>query len=444
MAEKREYENDRNDRKFDGKKLLILGSNVGAEDIVRYARENGAYTIVTDYFSTEKSSAKRLADEELFISTADTEELEEIIKTRQINGVLAGISEFNLKQAAYLAERCGLPFYCTKEQWDSIESKEKFRALCIQYKVPCPQIYYSGREMPDEILSLVSYPVVLKPVDANASRGVHICKNTEEVRKNWNDAKNHSCTGTILLEEFVEGKEFTAHYTISNGKVSFSCIDNRYPVCVNKHGDAEVTTVPIARIYPSLFLEKYSEVVNPQMIQLCESLNMKDGILFIQGFYDQQSSRFSIFEAGLRCAGEAPYRFLERINGINCMNVLVDHALLGESSLNLSKDDPALKGKCCGVVSFVTKGGVVGKIIGLEEAVKATSSVIDYESRYPEGSTTPDGNTLRQLMIRFVMICENREQMARDIRYLNDHIQVLNDMGEDMVLRFQPEELFKV
>lgn len=33
---------------FDGKKLLLLGSNVGTLDIIRYAKENGAYAIVAD------------------------------------------------------------------------------------------------------------------------------------------------------------------------------------------------------------------------------------------------------------------------------------------------------------------------------------------------------------------------------------------------------------
>ena len=36
-------------KKFEGKKLLLLGSNVGTLDLIRYAKEHGAITIVADY-----------------------------------------------------------------------------------------------------------------------------------------------------------------------------------------------------------------------------------------------------------------------------------------------------------------------------------------------------------------------------------------------------------
>ena len=81
---------------FNGKTLLVLGSNVGSVEIVHYARAHGAHTIVADYFEPEKSAAKLVADEHALISTADVPQLEQLIKARHIDGVLAGISEFNL------------------------------------------------------------------------------------------------------------------------------------------------------------------------------------------------------------------------------------------------------------------------------------------------------------------------------------------------------------
>ena len=55
--------------KFANKTLLVLGSNVMATEIVEYARHNGAYVIVADYYPVEKSAAKRVADEAINIST---------------------------------------------------------------------------------------------------------------------------------------------------------------------------------------------------------------------------------------------------------------------------------------------------------------------------------------------------------------------------------------
>lgn len=424
---------------FQNKTLLVLGANVGAEEIVRYAKDNGAYTIVADYYPPERSKVKQLADESALISTADIESLGKLIEESHVDGVLAGISEFNLLKAMELSNKYNLPFYCNREQWDKVENKELFRKLCEENGVPCPRTYYTGERLTEATLENIRYPAVIKPVDASASAGVHICMSQEELLDAEQDAVSHSSCGRIIVEEFVKGNEFTAHYTISNGTATLSCIDNRYPVAVH---EGNVTTIPAARVFPSHFIDAYISEVNEQMVRLCQSLGIQDAVLFVQGICDKVDG-FHIFEAGLRPAGEAPNRFLERVNGVNFMHVLVEHALLGRSvSFIPEHEDPYIKGKCCGVVSFVSKGGEVGAIDGLEQAVADTPSVIAYENRYPVGAETPDGNTLRQLMIRFVMVCDSRKQMAEDIEYLNKHITVLNDKGENMVVKMEPERLF--
>lgn len=424
--------------KFSGKTFLMLGSNVGAVEMLRYAKENGAYTIAADYYPPERSAAKREADEAVMISTADEEALAQLIEQRHVDGVLAGISEFNLLKAMGLSKRFSLPFYCNMEQWNKIEHKQEFRRLCNENKVPCPKTYFVGSDLNSADFSSFRYPLVLKPVDASTSKGVFICADETELKEHWQNALGCSETGLIILEEFIKGNEFTAHYTICNGKASLSCVDNRYPVAVHA---GNVTTIPGARIYPSTYIDGYIEKVDPYMLALCKDLGIENGVLFVQGIHDPAAGDFRIFEAGLRSAGEAPNRFIEKINGINYFHLLVDCVLLGKGTIDISKDDPYMGGKCCGIVSFVAKHGIVGKIEGLEEAIAATPSVVGYENRYPVGSETPDTDTLRQLMIRFVMICDSREQMCRDVRYLNEHIRVLDDHGEDMVIRMDPERI---
>lgn len=427
--------------KYTGKKLLMLGSNVGSVDIVEYAKRNGAYTIVADYYSAEYSMAKKVADEHVLISTGDIEGLSKVIEQYNIDAVLAGISEFNLLNAQKLAEKYNLPFYFNRRQWDLIEKKNEFRNLCEKYAVPCPKTYFIGNHIEEQQWKEIKYPAVIKPVDASTSAGVHICFSENEMRLVEEDSFSKSVSKTIIVEEFVSGGEFTAHYLIANGKATLSCIDNRYPVSVH---EGNVTTIPAARIYPCIYIDEYIKQVNPFMISLCESLEMVNGILFVQGMYDENKNQFNIFEAGLRSAGEAPYRFIEKINGINALQVLVDHAFGISTDIKQENENPYMNGKCCGIVSFVARGGKVGKISGLEQAVEDTQSVITYESRYPVGSETPDGDTLRQLMIRFVMICENREQMVRDVGYLNSHITVLNEQGENMVIKIEPEKLYQI
>ena len=295
-----------------------------------------------------------------------------------------------------------------------------------------------GGKLSDLDWNGIEFPAVIKPVDSSASQGVHLCYNLQDMKNCEDDAIESSDSKTIMIEEMVKGEEFTAHYTIKNGNIALSCIDNRYPVALH---DGNVTTIPIARIYPSKFIDEYIQQVDGSMKSLIESLGLNNAVLFIQGMYDTELNKFYIFESSMRCAGEAPYRIIEKINGINFMHMLVDNALSVQTDYNQSKEDPYFKGKIAGTVSFATVGGTVGSIIGLEEAVSKLDSIVDYECRYPVGRETPNGDTLRQLMIRFVMICDNKDQMKKDIKYLNDNITVLNDKGENMVVRFDPDFL---
>lgn len=426
-------------RKFEGKRLLLLGSNVGTLDIIEYAKKNGAYTIVADNRSVERSIGKQFADESLLISTADTEGLKLYVLENHIDGVLAGVSEFNLLKAMTLCEHFSLPFYCTRQQWDLVENKESFRKLCQDFGVPCPVTFFSGDCPSEQLMSSIPFPVVVKPVDSCASMGVSICRNLDELRKSVPYAREKSGIGRIIIEEFFEGEEFSAHYSVINGEISLSCVDNRIPIALH---EGCVTTVPLARIYPSDFINEYVSQVNEHILMMVKSLGLHTGVLFVQGIYNRSSNCFSIFEAGLRCAGEAPYRFLKKVNGVSFMDHLVDYALSCPSP-EMSKDDPYLKGKHCCVTSFVSKGGEIGKIVEYEETVSRISSLVDAECRYHPGDIVPNGDTLRQIVLRFVLVCDSIEEMVADVKEINRSIQVLGVDGEDMCFRFEADRYIK-
>ena len=92
------------------KKLLVLaGKPIGSCEIVNYAKEQGAYVIVTDYLPKEMSAAKRLADECWDVSTADTETLVRLVKEHHVDGIYTGVHEFNIRKMIEVCTEAG-PF----------------------------------------------------------------------------------------------------------------------------------------------------------------------------------------------------------------------------------------------------------------------------------------------------------------------------------------------
>ncbi len=418
----------------------MLGSNAMSCELVEYAKQNGARVTVTDYLPIEQSPAKELADEALFISTADTEALVDYCRRAGIDGVFAGISEFNLIQAQKLSKALGLRFYFDEDQWDRIERKDRFKALCRDYGVQTPKEWFSGTEAEFERFdkSSLRYPLVVKPVDASASQGVTICETREVLARATSEAFAFSASRRIILEEFVQGHEFTAHYSICRGKATLACVDNRYPVALHQ---GSVTTIPIVRAYPALFQGNFVEKMDQSLNALCEGIGLDKAIIFFQGIYDDRNDEFYIFEAGLRSAGEAPCRFLERITGQNHFYMLLDHILLGDSDYALSREKPDLGGQCCAVVSFASTGGVVAEICGLE-TVRGFPEVIQIENRYPVGSTVPKGDTLRQIMLRFVIMTESRGALSRVIERINATVHATDTQGNEMLIGMEPGRVY--
>ncbi len=418
----------------DDKKLLVLGSNVGAVEIVQYAKSRGIYTIVADYLPPEKSPAKIVADEHVLISTADIESLSELIESKRINGIFAGISEFNLLRAQELCEKHGLPFYCSFQQWEIVENKAQFRKLCVNCGVPTPKTYFTGSAIKAKV-NEVCYPCVVKPVDASSSQGVSICNNKEQLLIAIDKAKNVSSSGDIIIEDFFDGDEFTAHYLIDKGIGKLICVDNRYPAELHKGA----ATIPIARIYPSSFLDDYITQVNKSMLNVCKSIGCKNAVIFVQGIYNHANNRFAIFEGGLRCAGEAAYRITDCIYNYNFLYYLVDKAVSdSDSNQNLANVSPYLNGKKAAIVSFASKGGLLHKIEGLDSIKELVPSIINIECRYPLGSVIPSGDTLRQILLRFTLVCNSMEQLRADIKSVNENIRVFDNKGENICVSFDP------
>lgn len=84
----------------------------------------------------------------------------------------------------------------------------------------------------------------------------------------------------------------------------------------------------------------------------------------------------------------------------------------------------------------------MARIDGIEAVREKIPEVIRIESRYPVGSTVPNGDTLRQIMIRFVIISDDREKLASIIRSINSNIHAIDQNGNEMLVGMEPERLY--
>ena len=413
-------------KKFAGKKLLLLGTNAGTCDMVNYARSQGAYVIVTDNLPPEKSTAKQIADEAWPVSTADADTLERLAIQHKINGIFAGVSEFNLEKAMTLCERLGLPFYCNRKQWEIFFNKQRFKQYCRDNGVPVAKEYIIRSDYSSEDLQQIQYPVIVKPVDSSSGIGVSICNDEKALLTAYSRSISLSKTNKAIIEQLVVGDEFTAAYTIKDCHFSLSYTTDR---CTNLPG--ETSPLPVANILPSKYTDQYIREVNPLVIKMFKGIGLANGVIFVQAIVNNDG--FHIFEANYRAGGFLIYRFTSRINRINYMEMLVNYALIGKmGGYDLGLDNPKFN-KCCCNLNLISKGGIVGKILGLEDISKK-KNLIAIDKIYDVGDYIEKSGTLRQIHLRFYLIEETPLELKNSVKEIQDTVKVLDDKGQDMLL----------
>ena len=416
-----------------GKRLLITGGTNFADDIRNYAQRNGIILIAAG--NIPDTPLKRIADEQYDVDTTDLPAMLKLSEKTRIDGIFAGGSEPNIITAIRLTERLGLPYYCDMAQSNALMNKANFKALCRRFEIPITREYnirsVSDLSNPD---IQVDYPIVVKPVDSCGSKGVAFCLSRWELEKAMEDAVRFSESGRVIVEEYTEGDEISAVYTICNGDITLSCIKEKHPVAEQ----TGLRNMPSVYFYPSRHLERYIQEINDKVIRMLKSLRLRYGALFLQAFVNPEG--IYMFEAGFRPGGTNDFRYTDRMNGVNHIHMLIEQALTGKVDDNPnSRDNPRFKSVCCSF-TMCAKGGKVGEIIGLDQI--NDSHIETVEQFYHKGDVIPYGTTLAQRMLRFFIMGESPGTVASVIDSIQNKIRVNDENGESILYgRFDTSRL---
>lgn len=193
------------------KKLLILGAGIIQVPIIKKAKESGYYTIVADY--DPKAPGFKYADKASTVSTIDKEAVLALAKEEQIDGILT-TSDYPVNVVAYVGKKLGLPAM-SQDVAEICTNKYLQRTLFLDNNIKTPFFKLCGENQ--NLDEFKEFPYIIKPSDSSASRGVRMVSNTEELRNAFNDALSYSRTKQVLIESFIEGREFSVETLTQDG-----------------------------------------------------------------------------------------------------------------------------------------------------------------------------------------------------------------------------------
>lgn len=247
--------------------LAIIGAGEGALPIIKAAKEMGV-TLVA--YGRKDSLAKEKVDIFVEENNFDIKFITSSCIELHVNGVMAS-SELSTEVAALVAHEAGL---LGNDVENGFGGKNKFFmrtkvASLSSVKQPLFQLYHDGAE--------VSFPVVVKSVDACGKRGVSIAYNEEDLATAVREARTNSSDCTALVEEFLKGGQEYSIECLSFGKGNHQVVQY-----TEKESAGPPHFVEIGHHQPALLSDKMKKRIDKATWDILEVLGLNCGMAHLE------------------------------------------------------------------------------------------------------------------------------------------------------------------
>lgn len=409
-----------------GKKLLILAGADVHTKVVEAAKAFGVHTIVTDYLSPEDAPAKKAADEYWMLNIMDTESIAARCRKEHIDGVLAFC--IDPAQIPYLCvcEKLGVPCYGTREQFEILTNKRKFKDYCVQHGVEVIPEYTIDDVYNDRVV----YPILVKPTDSRGSRGQTICYERSQVEAAINIARTESHDGGYLIERYMQGcQDMSFAYVVINNEPYLLKLGDRYVGNVEDGLDRQ----QIATVLPSRNAAEYIQKVEPSVKKMIQALGFQFGAVFLQGFYE--NGHVYMYDPGLRFPGSDFDIVIRDTTGYDNMATFVRFALTGDTDCQVGNPVDAwrLNGNICLILSIAVREGKICTFSGID-CIAADPHVVSVSQRYHCGDYIKATGDIGQRVAEFVACLPNRDAVKCFVDSVYKKIQILDENGENMIV----------
>lgn len=195
------------------KKIAILGANEPLRPFYKRTKELGYE--VFGFAWEEGAVCKEYCDKFFPISYKEKDKILEICRELEIDGITSFTLEPAVPIVIYIAQKLSLvgnSFHCLR----FIEDKYSMRTRLKEWGVPVPAFHLITNVTQLDSLEC-EFPLIVKPVDNAGSRGVTKVENRDELVIAYHRAVAYSKKEEVLVEQYIEGREFSVEYISHNG-----------------------------------------------------------------------------------------------------------------------------------------------------------------------------------------------------------------------------------
>lgn len=194
-------------------KIAVIGANYQYLSFYMQAKALG-YEIYSFARAKDDNPCWEIADHHYDLAFNDKEKILDVCKKEGVRGVTSFLLESALPCVYFVAEGLGSP--CNSRECQAITAnkytmREQMRKCGIS--IPAYQAITSKNESIG-----IPFPIIVKPADNGGSRGVTLVRNQDELKRALDRAFDYSPNQTVMIEQFIEGREFSIESISYKGK----------------------------------------------------------------------------------------------------------------------------------------------------------------------------------------------------------------------------------
>ena len=406
------------------KKLFILGATSETCKLVQKAESMGIETYVADPY--ENALAKKYSSHSVLVDCFDVDKICKIIGEEKIDGVLPGCADILVPVYEEVCRRLDMVCYVNEKLVETFSNKKGLKEILVKHGLDVIKEYTKQDVERD---SFDSFPVFVKPVDNNSSKGMYIVGDRRDFKVAYERALSFSRSRTVLIEEYKQCDDFFIGYYAENGNVRVAFTGDRY--VIEQPGVGSITS---GIIYPSRHQELYFEKVHQKMLGIFKELGFSNGICAIQGFVEDDKIMF--YDPALRITGGQEYVLVDFFSGVDELEGLINFALSGKMSNDDSykRCNSTFGGRFGCNLTFSITPCKIGRIDGIDYA-KNHSGVINVTQEHREGDVIDRIGTAQQNFCRMHIYANSKEEMRDLIIDLQNNVVAYDENGKNVMLK---------
>lgn len=397
-------------------KILVLAGGSDQIALIQELKKRGHETVLLDYF--KNPPAKNYADKHIVASTLDIDQVEHIAIEENVGLICTACTDQALLTVACVSERLGLPCYLSYKTGLEVTNKSYMKKVLMANNIPTSKYTILDNDDESQIKGF-TYPLVVKPVDCNSSKGVKRIENIEEFHKFTTDAINFSRTRTAIIEEFVEGREISADFYIDHGKAKFLSATTSLKIANKK------SFTILSSEYPAVN-EQEQKKLTQIATDIAKAFALDNTPLLIQLIANEKGMK--VLEFSARMGGGSKYRLIHVLSGVNIMSVYVDRILGDYPSVK-----PQKQVEFCKMVYLYCKPGTFNHVEGFEE-LKYKGIIDEYFIYKTKGMEIHASETSGDRPAGYLCTAKTKKELEEKIELVDKSIKVMSSEGSDIMI----------